>query len=63
MTAGADFVPRVSLVSTTVAPGITPPVESFTVPDTVPVVICASAGDGKQDERGNQSGADKDRPS
>src|SRR2546426_1869384 len=31
-------------MSTTVAPGITPPCASFTLPDTVPVVICASAG-------------------
>src|SRR5216110_1127575 len=43
--AGADLVPLVSLISTTVAPGITPPCASFTLPDTVPVVICASAGD------------------
>src|SRR5438105_2858073 len=43
--AGADRVPLVSLISTTVAPGITPPCASFTVPVTVPVVICASAED------------------
>jgi len=28
----------------TVAPGITPPNGSLTVPDTVPLVICAEAG-------------------
>jgi len=39
VTAGTDLVPRVSLTRTTVAPGITPPVVSFTVPDTVEVVI------------------------
>src|SRR5205823_11793026 len=44
VTTGADLVPRVSLINTTVAPGMTPPCGSFTVPDTVPVVICASAG-------------------
>ena len=44
MKAGADFVPRVSLTSTTVAPGMTPPCESLIVPDTVPVVIWAQAG-------------------
>src|SRR6266849_3096091 len=42
--AGVDLVPRVSLTSTTVAPGMTAPDGSFTVPDTVPVVICAGAG-------------------
>src|SRR6188768_3144066 len=36
--AGDDLFPRASLTSTTVAPGITPPCASFTVPATVPVV-------------------------
>src|SRR5262245_46899717 len=44
VTAGVDFVPGGSLVSTTVAPGITAPVRFFTLPATVPVVICASNG-------------------
>src|SRR5687768_2008369 len=43
--AGADFVPRASLISTTVALGITPPCSSRTIPVIVPVVICASAAD------------------
>src|SRR5262245_61742040 len=38
-----SFVPRVSLVSVTVAPGMTAPCESLTVPEIVPVVICADA--------------------
>ena len=38
-------MPRVSLFSTTVAPGMTPPCESLTVPLMLPVVICALAGD------------------
>ncbi len=41
---GTDFVPRPSLMRTTVAPGTTPPVLSLTLPTTVPVVICAAAG-------------------
>ena len=41
---GIDLVPRVSLMSVTVAPGITPPCGSFTVPPTEPVVSCAAAG-------------------
>src|SRR5262249_62404876 len=44
VTAGAERVARVSLTSTTVAPGTTAPDGSFTLPDTVPVVICATAG-------------------
>src|SRR5690349_17320057 len=38
---GPIRVPLVSLTRTTVAPGTTPPCESFTVPDTLPVVIWA----------------------
>ena len=37
-------VPRVSLMSVTGAPGMTPPWGSLTVPATEPVVICAEAG-------------------
>ena len=37
-----SFVPRVSLVSVTAAPGMTPPCGSLTVPVTVPVT-CADA--------------------
>ena len=37
-------VPRLSLTSVTVAPGITPPCASFTVPATVDVVACPAAG-------------------
>ena len=44
VTTGSDRVPRASLISTTVAPGTTPPCASFTVPDTEPVVICDDAG-------------------
>src|SRR3954466_11989714 len=44
VTPGADFVFRDSLISTTVAPGITPPWLSTTVPVIVPVVICAATG-------------------
>src|SRR4030095_2565089 len=44
LTTGVDFVPLVSLVNVTVAPGITPPWTSWTVPEPVPVVICADAG-------------------
>src|SRR3984893_15083006 len=44
VTAGADLVPRASLTSTTVAPGMTPPCGSLIVPDTVPVVIWPHAG-------------------
>ena len=44
VTTGANEVPRVSLLSTTVAPGMTPPCESLTVPLMLPVVICALAG-------------------
>jgi len=43
VTAGADFVPRASLISTTVAPGMTPPCSSRTLPEMVPVVICPNA--------------------
>src|SRR5438105_1189133 len=43
VTTGDDFVPRASLVATTVAPGMTQPCVSFTVPATEPVVICAQA--------------------
>ena len=43
---GAALVPRVSLMSVTVAPAMTPPCESLTVPATVPVVICADETDG-----------------
>ena len=45
VTAGGSCVPRVSLVSVTVAPGMTPPCASLTVPVTVPVVSCADAND------------------
>src|SRR5512132_1240801 len=41
---GPILVPLVSLIRTTVAPGTTPPCASFTVPDTLPVVICAETG-------------------
>src|SRR5574342_291302 len=41
---GPILVPLVSLIRTTVAPGTTPPCESFTVPDTFPVVIWAETG-------------------
>ena len=41
---GADFTPRVSLISTTVALGMTPPCSSRTLPEMLPVVICANAG-------------------
>src|SRR5512141_3377568 len=41
---GPIRVPLVSLTRTTVAPGTTPPCESFTVPDTLPVVIWAETG-------------------
>src|SRR5690606_13810850 len=41
--AGTLRVPRDSLINTTVAPGMTPPVESWTVPAMVPVVIWADA--------------------
>src|SRR5688572_1993686 len=44
VTTGASRVPRVELISVTVAPGMTPPPVSTTVPVTVPVVICAEAG-------------------
>ena len=44
VTTGADVVPRVSLVSVTVAPGMTAPWGSLTVPSTVPVVSCARTG-------------------
>lgn len=37
-------MPFVSLISVTVAPGMTPPCWSFTVPVTVLVVICPHAG-------------------
>src|SRR5687767_14887496 len=43
--AGADRVARASLINTTVALGITPPCWSRTVPEIVPVVICANAAD------------------
>src|SRR6185436_11820184 len=41
---GAVFVPRASLMRTTVAPGTTPPCASFTTPVTLPVVIWAETG-------------------
>src|SRR4051812_9586940 len=37
------LVPRVWLVNATVAPGITPPWPSLTVPATLPVATCAAA--------------------
>ena len=43
VTAGASRVARDSLMSVTEAPGMTPPCPSFTVPDTVAVVVCADA--------------------
>src|SRR5262245_17009050 len=43
VTTGGDLVPRVSLMSVTVAPGITPPWPSLTVPATVAVIVCAGA--------------------
>jgi hypothetical protein len=51
VTTGMEVVPRVSLMSVTVAPGITPPCASFTVPAIVPVVICAAAGDASASSR------------
>ena len=48
VTTGADRVPRASLISVTVAPGITPPCASLTVPETVPVLTCADAGRGER---------------
>ena len=44
VTTGAVLVPRESLTSVTVAPGITAPCASLTVPTTEPVVSCAIAG-------------------
>src|SRR5262245_57178182 len=44
VTTGDDLVPCVSLMMMTVAPGMTPPCASVTVPVTAPVVICADAG-------------------
>src|SRR5690606_37857851 len=41
VTTGTLCVPRDSLINTTVAPGITPPVEFTTVTAMVPDVICA----------------------
>ena len=43
MTIGAERVPLVSLISVTVAPGMTPPCASWTVPVMKPVVTCADA--------------------
>jgi hypothetical protein len=43
VTTGADLVFCDSLIRMTVAPGITPPCGSFTVPPIDPVVICADA--------------------
>ena len=40
----ASVVPRVLLMSVTVAPGMTPPCASLMFPVTVPVVTCAAAG-------------------
>jgi hypothetical protein len=45
VTATGRRVPRVSLMRVTVAPGMTAPLVSVTVPDTEPVVNCADAGD------------------
>src|SRR5688572_704072 len=42
VTTGAEAVPRVSLVRVIVAPGITPPCASLTVPAIVPVTPCAN---------------------
>src|SRR5262245_22759127 len=44
VTSGPTLVACVSLISTTAAPGTTAPCESVTVPDMLPVVICAAAG-------------------
>src|SRR5262245_24201907 len=44
VTTGGAFVPRASSVRVIVAPGMTPPCASLTVPETVPVVTCALAG-------------------
>src|SRR5678815_4772983 len=44
VTTDGIFVPRASSVRVTVAPGMTPPCASLTVPETVPVVTCARAG-------------------
>src|SRR6476660_421764 len=41
---GAVFVPYISLMSVTVAPGMTPPCASFTEPKTVAVLTCAATG-------------------
>jgi hypothetical protein len=43
VTTGAEVVARESLINVTVAPGITPPCVSLTVPLTVPVTPCAAA--------------------
>src|SRR5688572_24487446 len=43
VTTAGTVMPRVSLVSTTVAPGMAPPWEARTVPDSVAVVSCALA--------------------
>src|SRR5690606_5358077 len=40
-----SVVPRVALVSVTVAPGMAPPCASCTVPVMVPVATCACAGE------------------
>ena len=42
--ASGNCVPRVSLIRTTAAPGMTPPWGSLTVPVTAPVVNWAAAG-------------------
>src|SRR5579872_1250966 len=44
VTAGDEWVPLDSLINVTVAPGTTAPWTSFTVPETVAVTPCASAG-------------------
>ena len=43
-TTTGSCVPRVSLVIATVAPGMTAPCASLTVPVSVPVVTCAATG-------------------
>ena len=53
-----SFVPRVSLVSVTAAPGMTPPCGSLTVPEIVPVVILRRGWRGDRAQREHRRGDD-----